>query len=123
MLERLGRPWEGVKTDCELGYHSANSISLQQRSRGYWRGDLIREKSLKGLSLLPVSGYGSITVLVTMANIPPSLLIAQPNGIIPCIHRDSVAVCHSWSLSVSGVLGRSSDPRVGGSSPSGRTNE
>ncbi len=66
-------------------------------------------------------GYGSVTVLVTVAYIPPSPLIAQPNGLIPCIHKGSVVVCHSCSLSVSGVVGRSSDPRVGGSSPSGRT--
>ncbi len=55
-------------------------------------------------------GYGSVTVLVTVANIPPSPLIAQPNGLITCIHRGSVAVCHSCSLSASGVLGRSSKP-------------
>jgi hypothetical protein len=67
-------------------------------------------------------GYGSVTVMVTVANIPLSPLIAQPNGLIPCIHKGGVAVCHSCSLSVSGILGRSSDPRVGGSSPSGRTN-
>ena len=66
-------------------------------------------------------GYGPVTVLVTVANVPPSPLIAQPNGLIHSIIKGLVAVCHSCSLSVLGVLGRSSDPRVGGSSPSGRT--
>jgi hypothetical protein len=51
-------------------------------------------------------GHGSVTVLVTIANVPPSPLIAQLNGIIAFIHTGSVAVCHSCSLSVSGVLGR-----------------
>jgi hypothetical protein len=73
----------------------------------------------------PVSGYGfghgSVTVLVTIANVPPSPLIAHLNGLIAFIHSGSVAVSHSCSLSVSEVLGGSSDPRVGGSSPSGRT--
>jgi hypothetical protein len=67
-------------------------------------------------------GYGSVTVLVTVANIPSSPLIAQPKSLIPCIHKGSVAVRHSYSLSVSGILGRSTDLGVGGSSPSGRTN-
>jgi hypothetical protein len=62
-----------------------------------------------------------VTVLVTVANIPPSPLIAQLNGLIPSIHQGSVAVCHSWSLSVSAVLGRSSKLRVAGSIPAGRT--
>jgi len=53
-----------------------------------------------------------VTVLVTVANIPPSLLIAQLNGLIPCIHKGSVAICHSCSLSISGVLGGSTDLRV-----------
>ena len=66
-------------------------------------------------------GHGSVPVLVTIANVPPSPLIAQLNGLIAFIHRGSVAVYHSYSLSVSEVLGGSSDPRVGGSSPSGRT--
>jgi hypothetical protein len=77
------------------------------------------------MSWLPVSGYGfgygSVTVLVTVANIPPSSLIAQLNGLISCIHKGSVAVCHSCSLSVSVVLGRSSKLRVAGSIPAGRT--
>ena len=66
-------------------------------------------------------GHGSVTVLVTIANVPPSPLIAQLIGLIAFIHSGNVAVCHSCSLSVSEVLGGSSDPRVGGSSPSGRT--
>ena len=66
-------------------------------------------------------GYGSVTVLVTVANIPPSPLVAKPNGLIPCIHMLSVAVYHSCSLSVSGILGRSSKLRVAGSIPAGRT--
>ena len=75
--------------------------------------------------LLLFSGYGfgpgSVTVLVTIANVPLSPLIAQLNDLIAFIHRGSVVVCHSCSLSVSEVLGGSSDPRVGGSIPSGRT--
>ena len=66
-------------------------------------------------------GHGSVTVLVTNANVPPSPLIAQLNGLIAFIHSGSVAVGHSCSLLVSEVVGGSSDPRVGGSSPSGRT--
>ena len=46
-----------------------------------------------------------VTVLVTIANVPPSPLIAQPNGLIACIHRGRVAVCHSCSLSVLETLG------------------
>ena len=34
------------------------------------------------------------------------------NGLIPCIHRGSLVVCHSCSLSVLGAAGRPSDPRV-----------
>jgi hypothetical protein len=67
-------------------------------------------------------GHGSVTVLVTIANVPPSPLVAQLNGLIAFIHSGSVAVGHSYSLSVSEVLGGSSDPGVGGSIPSGRTN-
>jgi hypothetical protein len=32
-------------------------------------------------------GHGSVPVLVTVANIPPSPLIAQPKGLSPCIHK------------------------------------
>lgn len=62
-------------------------------------------------------GYGSVTVLVTVTNIHPSPLIAQLNGLIAFIHRGSVAVCHSCSLSVSEVLGGSSKLRVAGIVP------
>jgi hypothetical protein len=66
-------------------------------------------------------GHGSVPVLVTVANMPSSSLIAQTNGLIAFIHRGIGAVCHSCSLSVLEVLGESSDPGVGGSIPSGRT--
>ena len=66
-------------------------------------------------------GHGSVTVLVTIANVPPSPLIAQLNGIIACIHSGIIVVRHSCSLSVSEALGEPSDPGVGGSIPSGRT--
>ncbi len=64
-----------------------------------------------------------VTVLVTVANISPSPLIAQPKGLSLCIHKVVSLSCHSYSPLVSAVLGGSSDPRVGDSSPSGRTNK
>jgi hypothetical protein len=57
-----------------------------------------------------------VTVLVTVANMPSSPLIAQTNGLIAFIHRGSGAVCHSYSLSVIELLGGSSDLRATGSS-------
>lgn len=40
-------------------------------------------------------GHGSVPVLVTVANIPPSQLISQPKAITTCIHKGNVVVCHS----------------------------
>ena len=45
-----------------------------------------------------------------------------PKGPKPLYLLCSIAACHSYSFLVSSVLGETSDPRVGGSSPSGRTN-
>jgi hypothetical protein len=61
--------------------------------------------------LLLFSGYGfgpgSVTVLVTIANLLLSPLIAQLNDLIAFIHSGNIAVCHSCSLTVSEVLGGS----------------
>lgn len=57
-----------------------------------------------GLRCVLVEGPGVaslVTVLVTIVNVPPSPLIAQPNGLIACIHSVSVAACHSCWRSVS----------------------
>ena len=86
-------------------------------------GDLIRvachgsRVSGYGLVYGRVNGFGHDCQCML-----PSPLIAQLNGIIAFIHRGSVAVVIPDSLSVSVVLGGSSDPRVWGSSFFGRTN-
>ena len=46
--------------------------------------------------------------------------VKWPNPLYP---QGNVSVCHSCSLSVSRMLGRSTDLGVGGSSPSGRTTD
>jgi hypothetical protein len=41
-------------------------------------------------------GHGSATVLVMIANVTASTLVAHLIGIIAFIHSGSVAVCHSY---------------------------
>ena len=82
---------------------------------------LIVLEATGGLELLLIGALVASGLPVVVANVPLSLLMVEPNGLIISIHRGDVAVCHSCSLSVSGVAGRTSGPRVGGSSPSGRT--
>src|SRR5438445_7658939 len=102
-VKRLGRPWEGVKTDRGLGLSRRKFQTPVTKEQCVLEGGFTQKKSYTEVCHgSPVSGYGfgygSVTVLVTVVNIPPSPLIAQPTGLITCIHRGSVTVCHSCSL-------------------------
>ena len=71
-----------------------------------------RRPGLRGVLVEDPDGAFLVTVLVTMANVLLSPLIAQLNDLIAFIHSGNVAVCHSCSRSVSEVLGGASDLRI-----------